>query len=79
MTAALTLRAPTPADAARVADVFLTSRRTAMPWLASPHTDDETRLWHANILLPRGTVVVAERDGDVVGFAEPSEGWLHTL
>ncbi|MEO6145438.1 MAG: GNAT family N-acetyltransferase [Dermatophilaceae bacterium] len=79
MTAPLALRALMPADAARVADIFLTSRRTAMPWLARPHTDDETRLWHANILVPRGTVVVAERDGDVVGFAEPSEGWLHAL
>ena len=78
-TGLLTLRALTAADAARVADIFLTSRREAMPWLAQAHTDDETRLWHRNILLPRGTVVVAEREGDVLGFAEPSDGWLHAL
>ena len=50
-----------------------------MPWLARPHTDDETRRWHLNVLVPRGTVVVAEREADVVGFAEPSGGWLHHL
>ncbi len=75
----MTLRAPTAADAARVAEIFLTSRRTAMPWLPRPHSDDETRWWHANILVPRGTVVVAEREGDVLGFAEPVDGWLHAL
>lgn len=79
MNDAVTLRAVTAADAARVAEIFLTSRKTAMPWLAQPHTDDETRWWHLNVLVPRGTVVVAERHADVVGFAEPSDGWLHAL
>ena len=79
MTGALTLRRATSADAGRVAEIFLTSRRTAMPWLARPRTDDETRSWQANVLLPRGTLVVAERDGEVVGFAEPVDGWLHAL
>jgi len=79
MRSALTLRLATTDDAASVADIFLTSRRTAMPWLAQPHTDDETRWWHANILMPRGTVVVAKLNGAVVGFANPTEGWLHAL
>lgn len=79
MSDALTLRKVADADAARLAEIFLSSRKTAMPWLAQPHTDDETRWWHLNVLVPRGTVVVAERDGNVVGFAEPSEGWLHAL
>lgn len=79
MTNALTIRRSADADAAGVAEIFLTSRREAMPWLARPHTDDETRWWHLNVLLPRGTVVVAERKDRVVGFAEPSDGWLHAL
>jgi len=79
MRSALTLRLATTDDAASVADIFLTSRRTAMPWLAQPHTDDETRSWHANVLVPRGSVVVAERGGDVLGFAEPTDGWLNAL
>lgn len=73
------MRAVTAADAERVAEIFLTSRRGAMPWLARPHTDDETRWWHANVLVPRGTVVVAETAGVVVGFAEPTGGWLNAL
>lgn len=79
LTGGLTLRGATSADADRVAEIFLTSRRSAMPWLARPHTDAETRQWHADILVPRGTVVVAERDGEVVGFAEPVDGWLNAL
>ena len=50
-----------------------------MPWLAQPHSDDETRWWHSNVLIPCGTVVVAVREGEVLGFAEPAGGWLHAL
>jgi GNAT superfamily N-acetyltransferase len=75
----LVLRKATSADAARVAEIFLTSRRLAMPWLSRPHTDEETRRWHAEVLIPRGAVVVADLQGEVVGFAEPVDGWLHAL
>lgn len=79
MSNTLTVRPVTEADAARVAEIFLASRRTAMPWLARPHADDETRAWFSDILVPRGTVVVAEVDTGVVGFADPRDGWLHAL
>jgi GNAT superfamily N-acetyltransferase len=79
LTAAPTLRTVTAADAPRVAEIYLASRQTAMPWLASPHTDDETRWWHINILVPAATLVVAERGGDVLGFADPTDGWLKAL
>lgn len=76
---AVTVRHATADDAWRVADIHLTSRATAMPWLARPHTDDETRSWFREVLIPRGTVVVAEFDGAVLGFANPTDGWLHGL
>ena len=79
MTDTLTLRHATADDSARVAEIHLTSRDTAMPWLAKPHTDGETRWWVTNILVPRGTVVVAERAKEVLGFADLTEGWLHGL
>jgi len=79
LTDALTLRRATSADGPRVSEIFLTSRRVAMPWLSQPRTDDETRWWHVNVLLPRDTLVVAERAGEVVGFAEPVNGWLNAL
>lgn len=73
------MREVTSADAAEVTEIFLTSRRSAMPWLARPYTDEETRRWHRDVLVPRGTLLVAEREGDVVGFAEPVDGWLNAL
>jgi GNAT superfamily N-acetyltransferase len=79
VTPGLTLRAVTTADGAQVAEIYLASRHAAMPWLASPHTDDEIRWWHINVLVPRATLAVAERDGAVVGFADPADGWLHAL
>jgi len=79
MSEPVTLRHATTGDGAQVAEIFLSSRHQAMPWLAQPHNDDETRTWHINVLLPRGTVMVAEREGTVVGFAEPSGGWLNAL
>jgi GNAT superfamily N-acetyltransferase len=75
----LSLRPATPADAPRVADIHLTSRRAAMPWLAQPHTDDETRAWVGAVLVPSGSVTVAERAGRVVGFAAAAGGWLEHL
>jgi GNAT superfamily N-acetyltransferase len=76
---AVTLRKATSADGERVAEIFLMSRQAAMPWLARPRTDDETRWWHINVLLPQGTLVVAERDQQVVGFAHPVDGCLNAL
>jgi GNAT superfamily N-acetyltransferase len=76
---ALRLRAVVAADAERVAEIFLASRKSAMPWLAQPHTDEQTRWWHVNVLVPAATLVVAERGGEVLGFAEPTDGWLKAL
>jgi GNAT superfamily N-acetyltransferase len=73
------LRTVAAADAPRVAEIFLASRESAMPWLAAPHTDEQTRWWHINVLVPAATLVVADRDGDVLGFAEPTDGWLKAL
>jgi GNAT superfamily N-acetyltransferase len=75
----VTVRNATSADTDRVAEIFLVSRKVAMPWLAQPHTDDETRQWWNDVLVPRGTLLVAERDGQVLGFAHPVDGWLHAL
>jgi len=37
----------TPHDAPAIADIHLIARRVAMPYLARPHSDDETRAWFA--------------------------------
>jgi GNAT superfamily N-acetyltransferase len=74
-----TVRPATPGDAARVAELHLGARRSAMPWLAQPHPDEEVRAWVRSVLVPSGTVTVAELDGHVVGFVAAGDGWLEHL
>ena len=50
-----------------------------MPWLARPHTDEETRTWVRGVLVPSGAVTVAERQGQVAGYAAVTDGWLEHL
>jgi GNAT superfamily N-acetyltransferase len=76
---AISVRPAQPDDAAKLGDLFLRARRTAMPWLAVVHSDDETRDWMARQVVPSGEVAVAEVDGRVVGFSAVGDGWLHHL
>ena len=52
-----------------MADVFLASRRDALPYLPALHSDEETRRWIADVVFPDGEVWVAVLDGRVAGFA----------
>jgi GNAT superfamily N-acetyltransferase len=79
MSGRLTVRPATAGDAARVAELHLRARRTAMPWLAQPRTDEEVHAWVRSVLVPSGTVTVAELDGRVVGFVAAGDGWLEHL
>jgi ribosomal protein S18 acetylase RimI-like enzyme len=56
-----------PADAEAVADVFIASFGT-LSFLPKLHTDDETRTFIGEVVMPRQDVVVAEEDGRIVGF-----------
>ena len=76
----LVVRDAVPADGGRIADVFLAARHTAMPWLWSPRTEEEVRWWFGG--LPErtgGRVLVGERNGIVLGFAEVLPGELNHL
>lgn len=73
------LRDATPRDADAISDLFLAARRTAMPWLAVVHSDDETRGWITDVLLRDRRVRIAEADGQVAGFAVVHDGWLEHL
>lgn len=48
----LELRAAVAEDAAAVADVLLQSRKTFLPYLPPPRSDDEIRRWVAASVLP---------------------------
>ena len=51
-----------------VADVLLTSRRTFLPYLASPRSDDEIRTWVRDTVLRTEQLTVAVAGSEVVGF-----------
>jgi GNAT superfamily N-acetyltransferase len=53
--------------------VLLTSRRTFLPYLASPRSDDEIRMWVRDTLLRTDQLTVAVAGGAVVGFLAAHE------
>jgi len=72
------LRRARPDDADAVADVYLASFAT-LTFLPHLHTDDETRAWIAEHVLPQHEVWVAKTDAGVVGMAVLSERVLEHL
>lgn len=77
------LRPATAADAPAVAALMIGTRLALMPFAPSAHSDDETRQWVAQVLIPGGGVTVATLQGTVVGVvaaeAEGPLGWIHQL
>ena len=74
---ATAIRRATPKDAPHAAEVFLASRAT-MTYLPHLHTDEETRNFIRRVVGEAETWV-ADRDGEVVGFAVIQDGRLHHL
>lgn len=64
----LVLRRGTQRDAGAIGDVFLAARKLSLPYLPSVHTDEETRTWIRDTIMPTTVVWVAEMDGEIVGF-----------
>ena len=68
-------------DWQEIAEIFITAR-AGMEYLPKLHSDAETRLFIRRVV-KRSAVWVAERDGEIVGFAAlkpaPPEAWLHHL
>ncbi len=63
----VTLRRAGPADAGAVADVWLRSRRAALPVVPAPvHPDDEVRHHFETVLVPARETWLADADGAAV-------------
>ena len=63
------IREAGPGDASAIAEIHLTARRKAMPYLHRPHTDDETREYFGRVVGDRpSTWWVARVEDQVVGF-----------
>jgi GNAT superfamily N-acetyltransferase len=77
----LVLRPAGDDDVAQVAELYLATRREAVPQMPPQiHTPDEVRAHTARMLHEPGHETwVAERDDALLGFAHVSPGWLDAL
>lgn len=73
------VRPASAADALEIAEVFLASRRDALPYLPALHSDEETRRWIADVVLKHSEVWVAAFDDVIVGFLSVSGDHLDHL
>ncbi len=63
----VSLRKATLADARRVAEIILASRKAFLAFAPSPHTDEEVRAWVRDVLLLSEAVTVAVVEHRTVG------------
>jgi chorismate mutase/GNAT superfamily N-acetyltransferase len=77
----LLLRPAGEADVDEVAELYLATRRAAVPQMPPQiHTPDEVRAHTARVLREPGNQVwVAERDEELLGYAHLAPGWLDGL
>lgn len=57
-----------PTDAVGIAEVYLTSRKTFLPFAPLAHSDAEVRHWITNVLIPAGGVTVATVFNEAIGM-----------
>ena len=65
---AVTFRPATPGDADEIADVYLASRRTFLPYAPIAHTDDGVRDYIRSLVTSQTQVTVPVVDGRIVGL-----------
>ena len=76
----LTLRPVTPDDLARIAELHLRARDAAYPSMPRTlHPPHEAREWVAGWDLSVFSVWVADRDGELLGYARFDDVWLDDL
>jgi GNAT superfamily N-acetyltransferase len=77
------LRSAQVADASRLAEIYLASRKRYISYAPLAHTDAEILMWIQHTLIPDGGVTVAILDSTLVGFLAVSQGdrfrWIDHL
>ena len=67
-------------DSASVAEVWLRSRRASVPAIPAPvHTDDDTRRWIRDVVIPGGHTWVVATGSDVVALLVLDRGMIDQL
>ena len=64
----IVIRRARPNEAPTIAELYIASRRGAVAYMPTVHTDDEIRGWVSSYLVPTLEVWVAERAGQLAGF-----------
>ena len=79
MSTGVELRRATDADAEAVADVFITSRRTALPTVHFPYSDESVRGYVRDILIARTEAWLAQDGDQVLAIMSLKPGWIEQL
>jgi ribosomal protein S18 acetylase RimI-like enzyme len=70
-------------DASAVADVYLASRKAFLTFAPLVHSEEETRQWISDVVIPAGRVTVAVAGGSISGMMALSRregiGWVDHL
>jgi GNAT superfamily N-acetyltransferase len=78
-----TLRPATSADAKRLSEIYLTSRKMYLPYAPLAHSDQAIEEWVLTTLIPKGGVTVATVENAIVGFLAVSHdqayGWIDQI
>jgi len=73
------LRRATDADAEEAADVFISSRRTALPTVNFPYSDDSVRRYVRNTFIAQTEAWVAVEGNRIVAVMSLTPGWVNQL
>jgi hypothetical protein len=74
------VRRATDDDAFVITDLWLRSRRAALPSIPAPlRSDEEVRAWFASIVIPTRETWVVEESGKITGLLVMDEGWIDQL
>lgn len=79
MSDGIALRRATDADAKEAADVFISSRRSALPTVNFPYSDDSVRGYVRDIFIGRTEAWVAVDGATIVAVMSLKPGWVEQL
>ncbi len=79
MSTAVELRRATDADAEAAAEVFISSRRTALPTVHFPYSDESVRGYVRDILIATTEGWLAQDADQVVAVMSLKPGWVEQL
>ena len=75
-----TMRLAGPTDSDQLAELWLRSRKAAVPSIPAPvHDDDDVRGYFGRVVVPTMEVWVVERQGAIVALLALSERWIEHL